>query len=374
MDIFFIGPMLLALIPALIGLIVAAAAAVLSLFLAPAIFFFFIANEVAHDRMPAFTLLFALGIALLVIPLVIMAVRAIVCGIKNIANDGDNKAKKDKADESPSRSRFILPTIAGLGLAAIIGSVTISALTHQPFWPALTGNLSLERPEQQEVVNTSPHEITNIAVHLSNSAITIRTDDQATEVSVRHHNIPEHMTVHTELNYGTLNVHQTYFNRWPRFNFFNLRFQTPHVEIIVPADFVVEYLLETRNGRITINGIQADALIATTSNGAIDLNHVAANRVDMRTSNGRITFTELESQNIQLNTSNGRIEGSVYGNLSDFRTNLRTRNGRIMVNGENRGTNFTSADGRNSFDASTSNGRIEVTFLHGADSGRLSSH
>jgi len=364
----------LTIIPIVVSLILAFITLLLSLVLAPGIFFFFVANEVAHDRMPIFMLLFAFGIALFIIPLIIMAVRAAICGIKKLIDQNQSKSTKStksaKAEPTPPRHKqFILPSLACLGLACIIAAATISAVTRQPLWPALTGNFSFDRPEQPAVDNPIA-DITSITTNLSNGSLTVRADDDATEVTVRHHNLPHHMTIHTELVDGVLSVSQTYFYRWPRFNFLQIR--SPHVEIIVPANSTLDYSLETRNGRITLTDLEATTLVATTSNGAVELHYVTADEVSVRTSNGRIVFTELTSKDIGLRTSNGRIEGTVYGHLHDFNTDFNTNNGNITVNGARRGTHFVFPTGDYPFQATTSNGRINITFLHGVDSGRLS--
>ena len=364
------------LAPIIFGLAVAVASIIFSGFVISGGFFFFVANEVAHDRMPPFMLLFALGLSLITIPLLIFLIRGLVRGSKFLARETkiklDEVSARGAAGKAPKKSKkspktaaktapkkpVVLITIIGFGLVCVISSVAISALSKQPFRQALLGSFWLERTEQKSE-NFNASAIQKITVNVHNEPITVRTDESATEVTVRYNDIPNRKAISVSLDNGNLNIREERTYRWASFAFFAERTE---IEIIIPTNFKTAYDLKTSSGRIIVNSVIASSLQAKTSNGSIELPYVMADKVDAQTSNGRIILSALNSSDVTLKTSNGRIEGSVASNANDFNLNLRTSNGHITLNGERLGTSHTSTGADFTFGATTSNGDINLTF------------
>jgi hypothetical protein len=375
MELLVLIPVALVVAPIILGLFTAVAAILFSIIVASGGLFFVVANEVANNRMPAFMLLFAFGIALIFIPLVLMAIRGSVGGAKKaiaygkvkaaeINNSGKKPAKnkKTKPDEMPEshpkKTRFILPGLIGLGAACVVGAITISALSRQPFWPALQDSFLFQRAERKHVQFTAA-DVQKIIVDVHNEPITVRVDSNVSEVNVHYSDIADRKAIQVELSDGALTVREDRNYRWVNFAFY---VEHTEVEIVVPANFLATYDLDTSNGRIVADGITTDELLANTSNGRVELLNVEAKKVDIKTSNGRIVLSKLASENVRLKTSNGRIEGSVDGSKSDFNFNLKTSNGRVELNGEDFDNSHTSSGNKFPFEAITSNGRIELTF------------
>lgn len=374
MELLILIPVVLIVAPIILGLFTAVAAILFSILVASGGLFFVVANEVANNRMPAFMLLFAFGIALILIPLVLLAVRGSVYGTKKAIAFGKTKAsevsgkkasksKKAKQDDEPETSepkktRLVLPVLMCVGVVCVIGSVTISALTRQPFWPAFQDSFLFQRADQKQAVFATD-DIQKIIVDVHNEPIIVRVDSNASEVIVRYSDITNHKAIQAELQNGTLSVREDRNYRWVNFAFY---IEPTEIEVIIPADLLAAYDLETNNGRVTLDGVVSTELVAKTSNGVIELRQVNSDKVDVRTSNGRIAISGLASENIKLKTSNGRIEGSVNGDKADYNLTLKTSNGHVSINGERFGNSHTSSGGSFPLEATTSNGSINLEF------------
>lgn len=108
--------------------------------------------------------------------------------------------------------------------------------------------------------------------------------------------------------------------------------------------------VETDNGRIIAEKLQARDINLETDNGRIELKHIDAEEVSVKSDNGRITFENVTGQ-MKAKTDNGRI--SVVTNNLDQSMDLETDNGRIEIQTETEPTNAT-------IDAKTDNGRVEL--------------
>jgi hypothetical protein len=380
MELVVLIALLIFLVPIAFGLIVSIACVLLSVILVSGGFFFVVANEVAYNRMPPFMLLFAFGLALMAIPLVIMAIRGIARGIAYLVEQGRNQiiiakgekpkkkssvkaaktsAKSEKSDApAPRKQQIVLPILAALGLACVVGSFVVSAVSRQPFWPALSNSSWFQRAEQKEATFT-PSDISRIVVDVNNEPIIVRADTTATVVTVRYSDIPDNKTTELSLQDGVLTIGENRHYRLMNFGFFA---ESSQIEIIVPSNRIITYSLETNNGRIIVDGVRTWDLTAVTSNGRIELTDVESDRLDVKTSNGRIVLTRLSSKDTRLKTSNGAIEGSVFGNLDEFDLTLKTSNGRVTVNGEHFDDDHTQTGGDHPFTATTSNGKIDLEF------------
>ena len=145
--------------------------------------------------------------------------------------------------------------------------------------------------------------------------------------------------------------------------------------LCVPRDFEGIIRIDTSNGSINVNGINADKLTLDTSNGSVTLSAVSSRsditidtsngkvelsdvtsgqRLQAVSSNGKIEFSRITANDIVLETSNGKITGTVSGSVSDYKIHTRTSNGKNNLN--------NTQSGEKSLRAITSNGKIEIFF------------
>ena len=298
-----------------------------------------------------------------------------------------------------------------LGLALIFISVIFSFRNMDQLWQPFASNSRYSYTE-----HLTENEIERILIDIHNMRIVIREYD-GDYVKIRHPE-NEHFRLNESENTLSLTRDQRNINNWFSIN---LNFYIPEVVVMVPSDLILtydittsnarinvrsiamlestfrtsnsvielrnvisDYTINTRssNGRIELNNIEAYELIAvtsnarinvdnvladslslTTSNGRIESNNVEANVVNFTTSNSRIGFRDLKANTIDLRSSNGRIEGTVIGNSEEFQKNIQTSNGRIMLNGQNRGTSvMDNMNAEQTINARTSNGRIDIDF------------
>ena len=133
---------------------------------------------------------------------------------------------------------------------------------------------------------------------------------------------------------------------------------SPTVWLTLPADALVDLNVETCNGSIRAQGLQALCRVQlTTSNSRIELRQIHCKSLEMKTSNGRLSLEDVHSrQGLQGVTSNGRIEGTRV--VSGGEMALKTSNGRIVME---------NARSRDALRLTTSNGRIDVSGLEAND-------
>ncbi len=170
----------------------------------------------------------------------------------------------------------------------------------------------------------------------------------------------------------------------------------PRVDLILPAAYAGDLLLESSNAQVNVSGLTAAGevridtsnapievnsvvaafLSAHTSNGAVTLDQLAVSgTADARSSNGRITAREtvakdglyLETSNgrvtvdrvasadIRLRSSNGAITGSVEGKRADYTISSHTSNGDDSLG--------DGGKGQFRLTVQTSNGNIGIRFL-----------
>lgn len=108
--------------------------------------------------------------------------------------------------------------------------------------------------------------------------------------------------------------------------------------------------VETDNGRIIAEQLQAKDIHLETDNGRIELKHVDAKAVNVKSDNGKIVLEDVTGQ-MKAKTDNGRI--SFVAKDLDQSIDLETDNGRIEIQTEKEPTNAT-------IDAKTDNGRVEI--------------
>lgn len=87
--------------------------------------------------------------------------------------------------------------------------------------------------------------------------------------------------------------------------------------------------LTTKNGRIECSDITSDMINAITTNSGIILKSIESEQVEARTANGRISINDIKAERIICKTSNSSIEA---GDISTDIINLSTNNGKITFN------------------------------------------
>lgn len=156
-------------------------------------------------------------------------------------------------------------------------------------------------------------------------------------------------------------------------HFFNIDVQTPYFSILLPSEFKGSLVLETSNGKITVNDVTLRQLQLTTSNGVVNIkNLTSAENVEIESSNskievsdvnltgklqcmtndGSINLSNVVAQNISATTSNNRIVAT--NTKTSQSTELRSSNNRIEIENVNAGENIT---------LSTDNGKITGTIM-----------
>ena len=221
------------------------------------------------------------------------------------------------------------------------------------------GGCALLRPtERFSDEATVREEIRTIQLVDSSGSVTVRGDDDTTEVTVERTvsyrgERPSDET--HEVDGDTLELHGCG--------------RRCSVDYTVEVPVGVEVRGSTANGRIELSAV--GEVEVQTSNGRIELEEVTGS-VDAETSNGRIIGRDLNGAGVRVTTSNGAIELEL-GEPQDVEA--RTSNGSITLevpsdsyqvstetsNGSTDIEVPNDADGRFSLDMRTSNGSITVT-------------
>ncbi len=121
--------------------------------------------------------------------------------------------------------------------------------------------------------------------------------------------------------------------------------------------------LKTSNGRVTLINVETTNEISADSvNGRITLEDVIALSIDVNTSNGSIVGSGLETSNFDAHTSNGNIELTFVGSFADYHLRMSTSNGSYYLNNQKVTTNNYNTDKNNEIQLDTSNGNIKANF------------
>lgn len=235
-----------------------------------------------------------------------------------------------------------------ISVAIAVTAVTVGAL----------GGCGLIGPaERFSDETTVREEISTIQLVDSSGSVTVRGDDDASEV-----------TIERTVSYrGDREVDETH-----RIDGDTLELRgcgrRCSVDYTVELPAGVDVRGSTSNGSIELSAVgEVDVL---TSNGRIELEEVAGS-VDAETSNGRIIGRDLNGDGVRVSTSNGAIELEL-GEPQDVEAS--TSNGaitlevppesyRVSADTSNGSTDIevpNDADGRFSLDLRTSNGSITV--------------
>ncbi|WP_438448479.1 DUF4097 family beta strand repeat-containing protein [Gorillibacterium sp. sgz5001074] len=126
--------------------------------------------------------------------------------------------------------------------------------------------------------------------------------------------------------------------------FTNKRKPRMNLTVTVPADKLVNYELQLRNGRIAVNGLKVkEELKARTTNGAIALTDIQGS-VSAGTTNGAVDIARATGS-VTVDTTNGAVTAKEVGG----KLNIDTTNGSVSVE---------QAGGP--VDVDTTNGKISV--------------
>ena len=120
------------------------------------------------------------------------------------------------------------------------------------------------------------------------------------------------------------------------------------IEVTVPKGCELDTDIDSKNGRIVIEGVKGGVLNAETKNGRIALRDLTANEIGCSTKNGRLILDHVSAGFIKGRSSNGKIEGE----LESMEASLSTSNGRIDL------TLPCNASG--GYELRTSNGSIDL--------------
>jgi len=124
------------------------------------------------------------------------------------------------------------------------------------------------------------------------------------------------------------------------------------VDVRLPADALLEAILESSNGGIALSRISGTILQLTTSNGALSFDDVTADQITGQTSNGRIEGKLIANQT-QLSSSNGGMTLQLAPAHSG-EYDLSTSNGPVRI------TLSPASNIGYDLDLSTSNGDIDI--------------
>ncbi len=137
----------------------------------------------------------------------------------------------------------------------------------------------------------------------------------------------------------------------------------------VPEKIFASLQVESDNGLITIEQVQANDVHVKADNGKIELENIESTDITGHASNGLITMKNINSSTINMTTSNGKlkfdhVEGNVVGKTNngaieltttdlDRSIELETDNGKIDIQTEQEPTNVT-------FDVRVDNGKVHI--------------
>lgn len=201
-------------------------------------------------------------------------------------------------------------------------------------------------PAQQEVLEerTFNEEISDMDITVQNSRVDVRpSNDDTTRIVLT--GSSDDFTLRADLSGNRLEIEIEDRSRLFMFDFN----RSSSLQIYVPASGLAslsvdsdngaiqvedieaaDVSLEANNGRIEMDAVESDRVNIETANGRIELTRINA-EMDVRASNGRIIFADISGE-LQARANNGRIDLTV--DTLDFPVDLETNNGRIEIHTE----------------------------------------
>lgn len=236
--------------------------------------------------------------------------------------------------------------------AAVVGVMALAL-------SALSGCAFLRPVERFSDETTLTESIATIEIDQPQGEVTVRGDDDATEVSVARTvsyrgDRPDAAEETHEVNGDVLllggcgrNCKVDYTIELP--SGVDVRGSTTNGEIELSD--VAEVEVTTTNGRIDLEGVSG-RIDVESSNGRITGEDLNGDGIRVQTSNGAIELEVATAQDVEARTSNGSIELTVPSDT--YRVTADTSNGRTDIGVAN------DSNGRFTLDLHTSNGSITV--------------
>lgn len=150
--------------------------------------------------------------------------------------------------------------------------------------------------------------------------------------------------------------------------------------------------VETSNGKIILENVDAKDITLNTLNGKVDIDEVNANKLDISSSNGKIFVDNSYASSLKIATSNGKVYATnVVADIANFKTSngdvegimtvrdltVRTSNGQVVftiygdkskyttrLKGTGQNESTTGGDSTYRVDCETSNGKCNVSFIN----------
>lgn len=135
----------------------------------------------------------------------------------------------------------------------------------------------------------------------------------------------------------------------------NVTLSTDNGKIKVNNVNAEKLIANTNNGHISLNCINANAVEVKTDNGYIELKNIVANTVSGVTHNGAISCERVKGEVIELSTNNGAINGTIVGQESDFKISAKVSNGHCNLSNKETGDKTLKVK--------TGNGAIKLSFV-----------
>lgn len=208
-----------------------------------------------------------------------------------------------------------MKNISVVALILLIVGIIGSALTFKSAYQA------------EDIIKTETilgEEIENLDIKTNNTRVDVLpTNDQDINIELSTKN--SHDQLLTEVNGSTLLIQVKNKKRQLiQLDFFSFG---STLTVYVPEKVYHSFQIDTHNGRVTVDQLQASDVTVKADNGKIELENMISDTVTGQADNGEISMKNINSSTTQVKTSNGRInldhvEGKVFG---------RTNNGSITL-------------------------------------------
>ncbi|WP_342045390.1 DUF4097 family beta strand repeat-containing protein [Bacillus sp. OTU530] len=240
------------------------------------------------------------------------------------------------------------------------------------------GSLEKQSSISEEKVIDNPN-ITAVQVEAGNAAIEILpTTDAAATVSLSgtgNDHMKQRFSAEVE---GTTLAVKLESQKLKLFNF-DFRFKPLTVKVLLPEKVYESLQIDSNNGRVKVEKVNANNVKAELNNGMITLKHIGANAVDVESDNGKIQLEYVEGtikgktsngrifvvtkdleRMMQLGSNNGSIEIQTEKDPVDVAFDVHVDNGHIDILDKYEG-NAVIGKGTHVIKLTTNNGRITVT-------------
>lgn len=220
-----------------------------------------------------------------------------------------------------------------------------------------------------ETIEINDEAFDQIAIKTNNATVELLpTDDETTTVEFTgNRKNDQKYDVNADVDGNLLSI--TVKEKWLKFFSFDFSFSSPTLTVHVPEKEYETIQIDTDNGRVDANELEANEVNITTSNGRAYASGLEVNEINVITNNGRIELKDIKSTVVTSEADNGEIrlenvDGKLTGSTSNGKITLitehldrpiefRTSNGRIHIQTENEPTNAL-------FDVKVDNGKVRI--------------